>query len=77
MIHTASTELCADFVSRREAKIGNSERQAVVETKHILGLKVSVVYTQGVAVLNSFQKLEKDVLDEAVVAEVSTIMKYH
>lgn len=75
MVHTSSSELVADLVGGGETKVSDGNTEAIVETKDVLGLQVPMINTERVAIFHRVEHLEEDVLDESIVAEISTVMK--
>lgn len=74
MVHAARAELLAETLGGGKAKIGDRHAEATVVAEHVLRLEVTMVYSEGMAIFDGFEELEKDVFDEAILAEVSTAM---
>lgn len=64
----STSEVSADFVGGRESKVGQFYSVAVIGNQNVLRLEVPVVDPDGMAKLNSIQKLEKDVLGKLIVS---------
>ena len=75
MIHAACSEFFARLLGGGETKIGDGNFVATVETKDILGLQVTVINAQGMAVIHCVNKLEEDVLEELVIPKIPTLMQ--
>lgn len=75
MVNATCPKLITDTIRCSESEIGDSELETVVEAEDILRLQVSVINAQRVAVLDGVEELEEDVLDEAIVSEVSSLVK--
>lgn len=76
MIHATCPEFFARLLGGGEAKVGDSNSVATVETKDILGLQVAVINAQGMTVIHCVNKLEEDVLEELVIPKIPTLMQY-
>jgi hypothetical protein len=75
MIDASRAKLLAKLVCCSETKVGDGNAETPVEAQHILGFEVPVVDAEGMAVLNSIEQLEEDMLDEEVIAEIAATMK--
>ena len=75
VVDAARAELGAHALRSRKPKVGDSETETAVKAKDVLGLQVSMINIEGVAVFNRVEQLKKDLLDEGVIAEIAPLVK--
>ena len=74
MIHAAGPELLADCLSSGQPKIRDRKPKSRVKAKHILRLEVTVIDTQRMAVIDRVEELEESVLDQVIVAKITSFV---
>ena len=75
MVDATCPELATNAIRGCESEVGDRKTKAILEAENVLGLKVAVINTQGVAVFNCLEQLKKDILDEVVIAQIATSVK--
>ena len=75
MVDAARTELCAHPVGSGQTKVCDSEPQTVIKAENILWLEIAVINTERVAILNRIEQLKEYLLDQLVIAQVSTMLE--
>ena len=74
MINATSAEFITFFVRCSETEVGDGNSKAVIKTKDVLWLQVSMIDTESMAIFNCVEQLEEDVLDEAIVPKIAAAM---
>ena len=87
MIYTPRSEFFTPDFPSSEAKVGQSHSHLLgipatsfdflvgIPTEDVLGLQVTMINIEGVAILNRVEQLKKDLLDEGVIAEIAPLVK--
>ena len=75
MVDATSAKLVAVLVGSSKTKVGDGDPETVIEAEDVLWLQISVVDTERVAVLDSVEQLQEDVLDEAIVPKIAAAMQ--
>jgi hypothetical protein len=75
VVHAPSSKFFADLVGRCEPEIRYGNSEAAVEAKDVFRFQVTMIYAQGVTIFDSIEQLEKNMLDEMIVPEVSAAVK--
>ena len=75
VVDAARAELGAHALRSRKPKVGDSEAETAVEAKDVLGLQVSMIDIEGVAVFNRVEQLKKDLLDEGVITKITPLVE--
>jgi hypothetical protein len=74
VVHAAGPELLTDFLGRSQAKIRYRKPKPCVKAKHILRLEVTMIDTQRMAVIDRIKELEESVLDQVVLAQITSFV---
>ena len=70
----STSEIRSYWVRRGKSKVRQLDGMAAIGNQDILGLEVPVVDSNGVAVRNGIQDLEKGILDQSIITNIETLL---
>lgn len=75
MVNATRPKLVADAVGCGKPEVGYGESKTAIEAEDVLWLQISVKDTQRMTILDRIEKLEENVFDKTVVAEISPFVE--